>query len=138
LTIYLDASVLVSLLADDVNTAAARRVAQFHDPVVVSAWTLAECSSAFARLRRMGRLTDDERDALESDLDAWGPSRMIAMTTQDFELARSLVRVSRTGLRAADALHLAVASRESLRLATFDEVLTQAAVQFGVSLLELG
>jgi hypothetical protein len=139
LTIYLDASVLVSLLADDVNTPAARRVAELDDRVVVSSWTLAECSSAFARLSRMGRLADNERDALERDLDAWTgePSRLIAVVTADFEKARSFVRVSKAGLRAADALHLAVAAREALQLATFDDVLGRAARQFDVACIAL-
>jgi predicted nucleic acid-binding protein len=139
LTIYLDASVLVSLLVDDANTASARHVADRDDTFVVSAWTLAECSSAFARWHRMGHLTVEERESVETELDSWAShsGRAIAMAPEDFAVARSLVRHSRLGLRAPDALHLAAARRSGYALATFDVILSAAAREAGVELIEL-
>ncbi len=53
MTVYLDASVLVSLLVDDSNTAVARRLNERAPLIALSDWTTVECSSALARLTRM-------------------------------------------------------------------------------------
>lgn len=138
MTTYLDASVLVSLLVDDANTAQARELNSRARLVGVSHWTLVECSSAFSKLMRMGRLSAEEVAELEQMLDRWtsrGP-RMVPTTIEDFEEARSFVRRSVSGLRAADALHLAIAARERLELATFDLVLARSAAEFGVPVAE--
>ena len=139
MTIYLDASVLVSLLVDDANTDAARHLNRSMPLVAVSQWTLVECSSAFAKLSRMGRLTSQEQAELDEALDRWasrGP-RVVPVSPDDFEASRRFVRNSRSGLRASDALHLAVSAREALAIATFDFVLTRAAEEFGVEIAEI-
>ncbi len=135
MTVYLDASVLVSLLVDDANTGAARRLNDRASLVTVSQWTIVECSSAFARLTRIGRLAAGEQHELEEALDRWTArsSRMIPVSPEDFDASRSYVRRSSSGLRAADALHLAIAAREKLELATFDLVLARAAHEFGIA-----
>ena len=139
MTIYLDASVLVSLLADDTNTSAARQLNRRGSPVAVSHWTLVECSSAFAKLTRIGRLNADEQNELEEALDRWASRspKMVQATQDDFHASRGLVRSSRSGLRASDALHLAIAAREGLELATFDVVLARAAAEFGIATTDL-
>lgn len=139
MTIYLDASVLVSLLVDDANTAAARQLNHYASLVAVSPWTLVECSSAFAKLMRIGRLTAAEKAELDEALDHWatrGP-RMVPVALGDFEASRSYVRNSHSGLRASDALHLAISAREAFALATFDDVLMRAAKEFGVRIAEI-
>ena len=139
MTIYLDASVLVSLLADDSNTGAARQLDRRASLVAVSHWTLVECSSAFAKLTRIGRLTADEQSELEEALDRWASRspKMVQVTQDDFQTGRRFVRSSRSGLRASDALHLAVTAREGLELATFDVVLARAAAEFGIATTDL-
>lgn len=139
MTVYLDASVLVSLLVDDANTALARQLNRTTPLVAVSQWTLVECSSAFARLSRMGRLAPGEQAELEDSLDHWasrGP-RVILASSDDFDVSRRFVRNSQSGLRGADALHLAIVAREALTLATFDIVLARAASEFGVQTVDV-
>ncbi len=139
MTVYLDASVLVSLFVDGANTALARRLDERHSLIVISPWTLMECSSAFARLMRMKRLSVLEKDALDQALDFWagGSSRVLPITAADFQMGRTFVQASRAGLRSSDALHLAVAAREALQLATFDTVLTRAAAEFGIQIADV-
>ncbi len=134
MTVYLDASVLVSLLVDDAKTAAARRLNERGPLIALSDWTMVECSSALARLTRMNQLTTRERDEIEDALDQWASrvSRVIAVIPQDFDASRRFVRQSRSGLRASDALHLAIAAREGLEMATFDLVLARATEEVGV------
>ncbi len=134
MTVYLDASVLVSLLVKDANTAAARQLSQGAPLTVVSSWTLTECSSAFAKLVRIGQSTSQEQSDLDEALDRWTSrgAKVIQVIDDDFRASRELVRNSRSGLRASDALHLAIAARETLELATFDVVLRRAAIEFGV------
>jgi predicted nucleic acid-binding protein len=138
LTVYLDASVVVSLFVEDVNTAAARRVVQSPGPFVVSAWTLAECSSAFSRLCRMGQLEASVREQLEDGLDDWMAvsTRLTAVIPDDLVVARTSVRNSRRALRAPDALHLAIASRQGYALATFDGGLAAAARDMSLAVID--
>ncbi len=135
MTVYLDASVLVSLLVDDSNTAVARRLNERAPLIALSDWTTVECSSALARLTRMNRLTPQERDEIEDALDQWTSrvSRVIAVIPQDFGVGRRFVRQGDSGLRGSDALHLAIAARERLEIATFDLVLARAAAEVGVA-----
>ena len=134
MTVYLDASVLVSLLVDDANTTAARRLNERAPLIALSEWTLVECSSALARLTRMKRLTDPERAEIEDALDQWSSrvSRVVAVAPQDFGASRRFVRQSGAGLRGSDALHLAIVARERMELATFDQILARAAEEAGV------
>jgi predicted nucleic acid-binding protein len=138
LTVYLDASALVPLFVEDVHTPAARRISQTAGPFVASAWTLAECSSAFARLWRTGTIDRAERDQLDRRLDAWAaaPSRLTSLVNDDLLLARACVRTSTMPLRAPDGLHLAVASRRGYALATFDAKLAEAAREMSLEVVD--
>ena len=128
MTIYLDSSAIVPLFVDEANTPAARRLEQLGEPVVISSWTLAECSSAFARLHRMNVIDGLERERLDHDLDAWStlPARFTAIAAEDVSFARTCIRTLAAALRAPDALHLAIAWRHGYALATFDDNLATA------------
>jgi predicted nucleic acid-binding protein len=60
----------------------------------------------------------------------------VPVTADDFVRARSYVRISRSGLRSADALHLAVVERLGLTLATFDTVMRRTALDLGLPVFE--
>lgn len=128
MTIYLDSSALIPLFVNEAHTSEARRLQQLGEPFVVSPWTLAECSSAFARLHRMRVIDSRERETLDHDLDEWTglPARLTAVAAEDFAFARTCLRTSKAALRAPDALHLAIVSRQGYALATFDDNLASA------------
>jgi predicted nucleic acid-binding protein len=54
--------------------------------------------------------------------------RMIAVENQDFAIAESLFDNDKHALRAGDALHLAIASKNRLRIASNDSQMIKAAV----------
>ena len=137
MTVYLDASVLVSLFVEDSHTLAARRIGSQVERVTVSHWTLTEASSALGRLVRTGRLTASERSEAEQAIERWAGrrSRTVAVDQIDFIFAQTHLRATSGPLRAPDALHLAIAARGGFTLATFDAVLAAAAREIAVQVL---
>ena len=129
---YLDASALVPLLVSDKHTAAARRLVQNAEPVI-SRWTAAEVTSALNRLIRIGRIGAQDAARAEEAVDEMlATTSVIELAAGDAALARHLLRQVAAPLRAADALHLAIAVRLDRPLASFDETLRAAALEVGV------
>jgi predicted nucleic acid-binding protein len=140
LTLYLDASALVSLFATDIHTPRIRGlIARTPDGVVASEWSLAEFTSALAIGVRTTALQTSERDQAEATLDAWlarqGPA--ISLEPGDAEFARRLIRSSLRPLRGADALHLAIVQRGGFSLVSFDRRMCEAAVDLGIPVEDL-
>ena len=138
MTVYLDASVLVSMFLADPNSQRALRLAERRPTITFSLWTIAEFSSALGVRSRMGLLDPDERRSLEAMLDQWLASSgaPVAPLAEDFQTARHLLRQSRSNLRAPDALHLAVCARIGADLASFDQKMLQAAAEVELSIAE--
>jgi hypothetical protein len=87
----------------------------------------------------MGMLESDERrDARERlHLFAAGMLNVIGIVGADFERAAALADIHRLGLRGGDSLHLAVAERADLTLATLDKAQAAAGRALGLSTLLL-
>jgi predicted nucleic acid-binding protein len=140
LIVYLDTSVAVSLFVRDAHS---ERLAVWvegsDDDLVASGWTLAEFSSALARLSRMNALASDHRRDAERGLDEWleGGLTRTPVFAADFERARELIRLDQVSLRTPDVLHVAIAGRLGAELATVDARMADAAKQLGVRLAEL-
>ena len=100
----------------------------------VSGWVQAEFASALSMKQRMGHL--DAAQAAEVmtlfSASVEQACRRVSIEEADFALAARLVADPSSGLRAGDALHLAMAARQGLALVTLDSILAQAAVRFGV------
>ena len=132
--IYLDASVLLSLLIADAHTASASAwYSELRATVVVSDFANLEVSAVASRHLRIGTLTLGQVDGALVDFDALraGCERLPHSAT-DFQLAERLVRDFSTKLSAPDALHLASAKNAGAALATFDARLAEAARGQGV------
>lgn len=136
MTIYVDTSVLVAALTREAETErmqawlAARRA----DPLAVSAWTIAEFSAALSirvRRRDLGPADRAEILAVFSVLCAES-FQHLAVTTSDFRAAARFADQYALGLRAGDALHLAIASERGAELATLDQTLAAAGPPLGV------
>ena len=97
--------------------------------VVVSAFCVAEVSSAISRLVRMEAISREQAERLLAVLDRWTDvvAEMTEIDGADFSRATELVRTFDLKLRAPDALHLAVAERLDARLITLDRNLAAAA-----------
>ena len=135
MSLCLDASVLVPTLIDEAASAAVGRfLMDATQPLIVSDFAATEVASALSRLVRMGLLTDDVADARLREFDAWRALATAGIDVQpsDFRLADIFVRRFDLGLRAPDALHVAVCRRADLQLATLDHRLAVAADGLGV------
>jgi predicted nucleic acid-binding protein len=136
LTAYVEASVAVSLFISDVHSHRADAwLARQGDPLLLSAWTITEFSSALALRRRSGTLVMQDSLAAESAFDGWVSSdqvRQLEIGSADFAAARQLMRYDMIRLRAPDALHLAIALRLGAAMATLDDDLQEAAKAVGL------
>jgi len=135
-SLYLDASVLVPTLIDESGSEAIFAfLAAADEAIVVSDFAAMEVASALSRLVRMKYLTGAGAEALLREFDSW---RAIAATGSalqgsDARLADIFVRRFDLGLRAPDALHLALCRRDNHGLLTLDRRLAAAAEALGVA-----
>jgi len=110
---YVDSSLIVrAYLEDEDGSIAAQRV--LADPSIAKytgRWTRIEVSGAIVRAARAGRpvLRDDMLTRLDADLRPAGRIRVLAGDDAEIE-ARALAIARDHGLRALDALHVALAS----------------------------
>ncbi len=138
LTLYLDASVIVSLFSVDSSTDRARVILnEARSNIAVSDFGRVEFASAIACITRV----NPRRLTLASDLfasfDAWRARFVTDLTTLPADLAAAEASLRRldTPLRTGDALHIAIAERLGATIATFDRTLAEAARSRGVAVL---
>lgn len=135
--IYCDTSLIVAALTNEPHSERARAWLRSvpAEPLAISAWTLTEVASALAMKYRRGVLDD----ATLASIDAlWTEFRlarcsMLSIDESHFRQAADLVNTPPRGLRAADALHLAVTLRAGAALATFDHDLAASAMARGIA-----
>lgn len=133
--IYCDASLMVASLATEPLSDIARKFLSglADEKLVVSPWVSTEVASALAMKMRQGVWSETQRNTL---LDTWrgiAAALKVELVEQEhFHLAETLVNSGRRGLRAGDALHLAIARCAGFALATLDRDLADAAESVGV------
>ncbi|WP_439472773.1 type II toxin-antitoxin system VapC family toxin [Brevundimonas sp.] len=134
MTFWLDASVLVALITREPTSHQIDTLLDQSEPPMVSDFCIAECSSAIARLVRIGTRTADEADELFRNLDDWvaTASNLVAVDQGDFSTATDFVRLPGVALRAPDAIHIAAAQRIGATLLTLDRGMARAADLLGV------
>lgn len=107
------------------------------DQLTVSQWTMVEFASVLGRHVRGGRIDEDfasEVTARFEDL-VVGTFRILSPNAADFTLARQWLAIPARGLRAGDALHLAVASNnEAQEIVTFDKNILRAGQELGLAM----
>lgn len=135
MTLYLDTSVLVSVLAHEWASERTRAWLgrQAAGDLVISDWVVTEVSSALAIKLRTKAIDESQRaDALAAFRRLADQSLMIVPVDRaHFTAAARLVDQATLGLRAADALHLAVALDHAATLCTQDRRLAEAAIKVG-------
>lgn len=133
---YVDASVLVAALTRESTTRRARQWLESRSPsaLAVSAWTITEMCSALSIKLRSGAITKSEHEALLGFAQDMMADSMIELPIDrdDFVLAARLSGMAMLGIRAGDALHLAIATRHRTVLATADRQLAEAAEQLNL------
>jgi predicted nucleic acid-binding protein len=136
LSTYLDASVLLpTLIAEPATEAVYDRLGANGRELLISDFAAAEVASALSRLARMALLTEADASARLKDFDAWraAMSSPVEIAASDARLAYIYTRRFDLGLRAPDALHLAITRRLDATLVTLDRRLATAAGELGIA-----
>lgn len=134
--IYCDTSLVVAGLSNEPMAGAVQAwlADQAEGELCISGWAVTEFSSAVSlKLRRK----EIDPPAKAQMLSNWQVIRqdhlvVIPVPEQAFALAARFCDRDDLGLRAGDALHLAVASLGGHQLATLDKLLAAAALAVGV------
>jgi predicted nucleic acid-binding protein len=135
--VYLDASVLISLLTHDVFTLRARTFLRATKPLLVlSDFARAEFASAIARRVRTGEIGAADAKKAFGILDAWAARATAHIETlaADVRSAEAALRRLDLTLRTPDAINIAIAQRVGAHLATFDVKMAAAALVLAADL----
>jgi predicted nucleic acid-binding protein len=140
LIVYLDTSVIVSIVAFDATSGRAGRWYEgLYGPVIISDLANLEVCAVISRDLRSRRFSRAVADKARTDFDALrATSERWSHGALDFTLADRLVRDYSMKLSAPDALHLASAKNAGATLATFDARLVEAARAQRVEVAEPG
>ena len=134
---YVDTSVFVTLLVHEPASQAVEawfERAEITD-LALSSWTITEFVSAIGSKVRAGALNAREAKAVLREFHALVHTSLtpIVPNNGDFVAAARLMEQFDLGLRAGDALHVAIAQQAgAARLVTLDKVLARAATQVGL------
>ena len=139
---YFDTSFLAPLFvteaaSDEVEAVMAGIVGE---SLAVSHWTRVEFSSLLARRLRMGELaaTDMERIDGQFETVLRESFQIIAPSPADFDRAKAFLARPEAGLRAGDALHLAIARNHGAHAVySLDKGMLAAGETFGISMRAL-
>jgi hypothetical protein len=139
LSVYFDASVIVSMVTADAFTNRAEAYLLRDAPLAnVSDLAAAEVVAALgARLRRRELDVSGANRALGA-FDAWRASaaEMCVTIPEDVAAAEMLLRRFELALRAPDAIHLAIVRRKQIPLVTFDVRMADAARTLGLEVAD--
>ena len=136
---YLDTSVLIpTLIAEPSIESVYDYLGAINRELLISDFAATEVASVLSRLIRMRLLllTDGNASVRLADLDAWRAAMSLPADIQaaDARFAYNYVRRFALGLRAADALHLAIARCLEAALITLDRRLATAARELGMAI----
>ena len=137
MSLYLDTSLLVAAMTNEEQTECIQTWLSSLEgqDLLISEWVATEFSSALSIKVRTGQIEAKDRVA------ALAAYRQIAaysftfapVTGEHFRIAGRFAEHYELGLRAGDALHLAIASEQGLTLCTLDRKLAAAGMALATS-----
>ena len=132
---YLDTSVVVALLLQDMHSSRADAwLIRTKPTLLVSDFCSVEFAAVVSRRVRMSALTAGNASLALRRFDDWlsRPVQVVRCTSEQMAAAGQIVRDFTTKLSAPDAIHLAITRHLGATLATFDDRLAAAAQQHAV------
>ena len=136
---YLDSSVLVCMFSNEKRTrdVQAWRSTLKSEDVWISDWNLTEFSSAMSFKRRTVQISLLQRREAEALFAAYLKRfpNILKISTAHFHRAAEIAGREDINIRAADALHLAVAEDSGATVCTLDNKMRDAAVVLEVACL---
>ena len=139
--LYIDTCVLLAVLMPEVHSAAAVAFLEAAKaPLATSSWSVTELHSALGLKVRTKALSQAQAETVLQGFErSLAPGLlMLELEPQDFRNANACLRGWSTSLRAADALHLAIASGRGATLCSLDAPFVAAAQQLGLRAELLG
>ena len=134
--LYLDTSLLVAALTNEMRTPAVQKWLEDQEPeeLAASDWVVVEFSSALSIKLRSGQIGPAHRaDALAMFTSLCRDSLdIVPVSRTDFRLAARFADQHELGLRAGDALHLAICAERGATLCTLDRRQSDAGPAVGV------
>jgi predicted nucleic acid-binding protein len=139
--LYLDTSLLVAALTNEAETERMQRWLgqQRADDLAISDWAATEFSSALSIKLRAGQIEASHRaDALATFTRLASDSfTVVPVSRLQFRTAARFADQHTLGLRAGDALHLAVCADHGATLCTLDSRLNDAGSVLGIKTIFL-
>jgi len=139
--LYVDTCVLLAVLTPEAHSATATAfLAEASVPLAISSWSVTELHSALGLKVRTKALIQAQAEAVLQGFErSLAPGLLVLEPEpQDFRNAHACLRGWTTRLRAADALHLAIASGRGATLCSLDAPFVAAAQQLGLEAQLLG
>jgi predicted nucleic acid-binding protein len=138
--LYIDTCVLLAVLLPEAHSStAADFLEQSQAPLAISSWTITELHSALGLKVRTKALNPSQAETVLRGFErSLAPALLeLELEPQDFRNANACLRGWTTTLRAADALHLAIASGRGATLCSLDALFVAAAQQLHLDARQL-
>jgi predicted nucleic acid-binding protein len=135
--LYFDTSFLVPLILEESTSAKIEKFlrSRRNEELAVSHWTRVEFSSLLAREVRMGGLRPKAAIAADAQFESVINESFAVLlpSADDFNVSKEFLQRHKTGLRAGDALHLAIAANSNAQtIYSLDRTFLQAGRKLGL------